>query len=321
LNSKLVIFSAQGENSFSLAQRQLLTRAAACEFIPQLEPISADQFGRYVADADWVAFTRRLTRDFGAAYVRELHRVRGIAVYSTGCEWLDLHSLNRKGVAVSHIPDYSTISVAEHTLAMLLVLSRRIHLSTDRSRGLIGKHVSLRGWELRGKTVGIIGFGNIGKAVMDLLQAFGCRVIVHDPAINSPDSSVPTRSIPLEQLIEQSDVLCLTASKQRDAAPVLTREVLKAAKLGIYVINPSRASLVDNDAIVEGIRAGAIAGYAVDDYQEALNDARIEPGRILQTGHTAWYSDEAMLRGTDAWVENITALISNRPQNLVSEEL
>lgn len=315
MKPKAVIFSAQGKNTFQPEQSAQLDANLDCRYVQQLNAMGPGECAAKVGDAGIAAFTRRLTTDFNHEYIHALNGVQSIAVFATGYEWLDIDELKKRDITVCYIPDYSTITVAEHTLAMMLTMTRRIHLSVDRGRGLIDQSVSLRGSELHGKTVGFIGFGAIGQAVAGLLAPFACPILYYDMASISSDIA---EAVSMQQVLQQSDVVCVAASKRRGESPVIDKEALQQFKTGAMLINPARASLVDNEAVLQALRDRKLAAYAVDDYQTALNASDIEPGRVLQTGHTAWYSDEAMQRGIDAWVQNIVALAHGKPINVVN---
>lgn len=314
MKPKAIIISAKGKSSFTSEQRQRMQAVMDCEFIARLDAASPGECAALAKQADLLAFTHRLTEDFNQDYIKNLNGVKNIAVFSTGVEWLDVEELAERRITVSHVPDYSTQSVAEHALSMLLTLSRRTHLSYDRARGLLADTVSLRGWELNGKTIGFIGFGRIGQAIARLLQAFSCRILYYD--IRDIISDIGTAQF-RQYVLQYSDVLCIAASRQRQGQCLLGYPELSAIKQGAYIINPARAQHVNNQAIIDALKVKKINGYAVDDNLPELNNVGIEPGRILQTGHTAWYSDEAMQRGLEVWVENIIAQAQGRPKNLI----
>jgi phosphoglycerate dehydrogenase-like enzyme len=209
--------------------------------------------------------------------------------------------MRKKNIAVSFLPEYCTISVAEHTLAMLLTMLRRTHMSFDKVRGLIPEETSLRGYELRGKHVGIIGLGRIGSEIARLLKAMHTNVCYYDiRSIEYPAAEYKPR----QKLLEQSDIIILACSKKRNEAPIIGAEELAKMKKGAFLINPARSDLVNNRAVVDALKEKRLMGYAVDD---DIGDysSELDYGRILQTGHTAWYSTEAIERGTGQWVKNV----------------
>ncbi len=175
-----IIISALGKETFSEHQIKKMEANLNVDFYAQKEPFKDNELVKRIKPYNIVAITRRSTKDIGINIIEQLNNLTGLAIFSTGYEWVDVKYLTQKGVKVSYIPEYSTTSVAEHTIALLLTAFRRIHLSYDYSRDLIDKSVSLRGYELQGKKIGIIGFGRIGQKVFSMLQAFDVNIKYYD---------------------------------------------------------------------------------------------------------------------------------------------
>lgn len=302
---ELVLFSARGRESLPDCLATRLESSAAVTYCPTLTALSDDEIVGQCADARVVALTRRACKDFHGGLVDRLPKLAGLAVFATGAEWLDTEALAKRRVQWRILPDYSTQTVAEHALGMLLALARRIHLSDRVVRAELPHTVSLRGWELAGKCVGIVGLGKIGLRIARLVSAFDAKAVYCDPEVATSEYE----AVPWERLLAESDVIVLAASVERGARPLIDGEGLARMKRGAYLINPSRPQLVDSEAALQAVLCGQLAGYGVDErvYSPAVL-AGVEPGRILQTGHTGWYSDEAMARGAGAWVENLIAL-------------
>jgi lactate dehydrogenase-like 2-hydroxyacid dehydrogenase len=307
---EIIIFSAKGRDSLSDSQQKAVEAIATVQYIANLSPLSDNRFIQLCQTANYIGLTRRTCIDFHAEIIRNLPHLKGISVYTTGIEWIDLVELQACNISLKFLPDYSAITVAEHAIGLLLTLARRIHLSDRKARAEITQEVSLRGWELSGKKIGIVGLGHIGNRIANLAKAFNMQVSYHDPKHAAHPEFNATS---FNQLIQQSDVVMLAASLNRENPVIITSEVLERMKQGVYVINPARPALVDNLAIIKAIKSGKVAGYAVDDNPFTLDDLReVEPGRIVQTGHTAWYSNEAMERGTEMWINNLVDLVRNQ---------
>jgi len=324
----LVIFSARGENSFNQEQLNRFSSVAhecgvVIRFIPVAAPLSDQEFCRFAADATWLAFTRRATLNFHAEMIDQLPLLRGISVYATGYEWLDLAHLNEKSVGVSYLPDYSALTVAEHTLGIILLLLRRLHLAYDRVRGVVPQGVSLRGSELTGKTVGIIGFGTIAHALLPMLLPFKLDLLISDlrdisAEVKDIDPGKSHISVTdSATLFRQSDIVVLLADTKRGAPPVVGENEIGMMKKGVWLVNTARPQLVDHKALHAALDRGDLAGYGVDDTIPDLLSAGEGYGRVYQSGHTGWYSDQAILRGTSGWVENIVAMVKGEPLNRV----
>jgi phosphoglycerate dehydrogenase-like enzyme len=306
---EIIIFSAKGRASLSESQQQAIEARSTVTYIANLSPLPDDQLIQLCQAANYIGLTRRTCTDFHAGIIRNLPHLKGLSVYATGVEWIDLAALQASNIALKSLPDYSCTTVAEHAIGMLLTLSRRIHLSDRKATSEISSNISLRGWELSGKKIGILGLGRIGSRIAYLAKAFNMKVSYYDPKIEvHPEFSAAS----FEQIIQQSDIVMLAASLNRKNPVIITNTALAAMQQGVYIINPARPALVDNPAIISAIQSGKVAGYAVDDNPFSLNElCSIETGRILQTGHTAWYSDEAMERGTEMWINNLVDLAKN----------
>ncbi|WP_274648846.1 2-hydroxyacid dehydrogenase [Paenibacillus humicola] len=305
-----VVITAKGRESFTPAQTARLERAGRVEYVRALDPIPPDRLASLLENADVAGLTPRSVPSIDEGWIRRLPRLKGIAVFATGVDYIDTELLRERGIALRNLPDYSTVSVAEHTIGLLLTLSRRIHLSQDRVRGRVPAGTSVRGWELCGKTIGLVGLGRIGGTVAKLASAFGMRVIGFDPRQRNEEG---VAAVDMEELLASSDIVSLHYPSSWSGAQTFGAPQLERMKRGAYLINVSRAALVDDRAIIDAIDAGRLYGYALDDRFSLADDSRarkqIEEGRILQTGHTAWYSNEVIERGHDAWVDNIADLL------------
>ena len=307
---EIIIFSAKGRDSLSESQQQAVEEIATIQYITNLSPLLDDHLIQLCQTANYLGLTRRTCTDFHTKIIRSLPNLKGISVYTTGIEWIDLVELQACNINLKFLPDYSAVTVAEHAISLLLTLARRTHLSDRKARAEIDQTVSLRGWELSGKRIGILGLGRIGYRIARLATAFDMQVSYYDPKYAThPEFS----AVSFEQLIQQSDVVMLATNLSRENPVIITSEVLENMCQGVYIINPARPALVDNSAMIEAIKSGKVAGYAVDDNPFSLADLdHVEPGRVFQTGHTAWYSNEAMERGTEMWINNLVDLVRNQ---------
>ncbi|HCL57578.1 MAG TPA: hypothetical protein DHW82_11305 [Spirochaetia bacterium] len=315
---KTVIISALGEKTFTLSQIQKLCKVSSVSFISSFHLLSEKEIIQKAKDAEILAITRRSIQDFNKNLIEKLPYLKALAVYSTGYEWIDTQALSENNILLSYLPDYCTQTVAEHTLGMTLTLTRRLHLASLKSSGKISNSVSLRGTELSGKKVGIIGFGKIGQKLADFLSPFKPKIFYYDI---QKKYSKKASFMNFHEILKKSDILVLCASKERDSRPIIGKNELEQMKKTSFLVNPSRASLVDHEALLCALLEKKIAGYAVDDTIPLFNQNKeLEPGRVFQTGHTAWYSTEAIQRGTAQWVKNIIALASATPIHLVGDQ-
>lgn len=308
--------SVQGEKTLPDEQSAALREVAAVTFLARPEPMSRQDALATFRGAEVIAVTPKVAPVVDEALLRALPELRGICLYATGYDFLDVALLDRHGVQLSVLPDYSTEAVAEHAIGLLLSVAGRIHLANDRSRAMVPPTTSLRGFELRGRTLGIIGCGRIGSRVAALAQAFGMRTLAYDI---EPKPVAGVTYVGRDELLSSSDVVTLHCPMVFGAPPMIDAHALSITRSGAVLINSSRAALVDDEAVVASIRSGHLRGYAVDDallLAPELEDLRRE-GRLLQTGHSAWWSDETLERGAVMWGEHIVALVTGSPMNLV----
>lgn len=273
-------------------------------------------------DVDVLAATNQCLPRLDAELLAAAPRLAGIVLYTTGYDHLDLDLLRRRGIALSVLPDYATEAVAEHCIAQVFALATRLHLAHDRSRGRVPATVSLRGIELAGRTLGVLGTGRIGGRVAELAAAIGMAVVGHDidPAVRRARSAIGLTMVGLAELLERSDVVAVCASAHGSTGPVLGTAQLHALRPHVLVANVGRSRLVDPAAVTAAVRAGRLRGYAVDDavFDPAVDGDLLDQGRILQTGHSAWWRDEVLERGAVHWAEHILAMLAGVPRDVVT---
>ncbi|MCQ6561086.1 2-hydroxyacid dehydrogenase [Paenibacillus mendelii] len=317
MKRKAVLITAMGEQTFTAGQRARLEAAGIIQYHRSLSPLSPEQLTTLLKDADVAGLTPRSVPVIDKESLGGLTKLKGITIFATGVDYIDTAWLEKQGIALVNLPEYSTISVAEHTMGLLLTLSRRIHLSQDRVRGRVPAGTSLRGWELRGKTIGLIGLGRIGSCVAELAAAFGMRVLGYDPR---PERAAAVTRVDLEELLTSSDIVSLHYPSSWGSSHSFGASQLSLMKQGAVLINVSRSALVEDEAVVDAIEQGRLRGYAVDDRFSLADRAQqlIAEGRIVQTGHTAWYSDEVIERGYEAMVNNVIGLLTGDSEDTSS---
>lgn len=272
-----------------------------------------DEAVELLAGAELLGSTNLCLPRIDAALLDALPDLRAIVLYATGHDHVDRALLARRGIGLSVLPDYATVAVAEHALALLLALATRLHLAHDRSRGTARLDASLRGVELAGRTVGVVGHGRIGSRVARMCAALGCTVVVCDidRAAAAAATAVGFSTGDLGWVLDRSDALVLCASHDHGAPPIIGRPELARVRAGSLLVNVARSALVATDAALTAIRSGRLRGYAVDDtVVDAHRDGDLlEEGRVLQTGHSAWWRDEVLERGARMWGENLLAAV------------
>ena len=318
----VAVLSRQGERSLTPHDTRRLAAAADVTYHLLAEAPEHTEVVRLLRGVEILAATNKCLPRLDAPLLDALPTLTGIVLYATGYDHVDVDLLESRGVGLSVLPDYATNAVAEHALGMVFSLATRSHLAHDRCRGLVGAQTSLRGIELAGRTMGVIGVGRIGTRVAQLGRALGMWVVGHDTspraAVEASAAGIPVAG--LDRVIGDSDVVVLCASHAFGAAPLIGATQLQRMRPDALLVNVARAALVDTRAVAAAVRGGGLRGYAVDD--EVISPDRdgdlLTQGRILQTGHSAWWRDEVLDRGRQMWGEHVLAAVRGRPLDVVT---
>ncbi len=272
----------------------------------------------------------------------ELPELRLIATRSTGYDHVDLAACAQRGIVVSNVPTYGENTVAEHTFGLILALSRKIHQAYTRTIHGDFSVDGLRGFDLKGRTLGVVGTGHIGLHVIRIARGFGMAVLAYDVRQQPLLADVLGFSyVPLDVLIERSDIVTLHVPYLPSTHHLLNRERLSRMKRGSLLINTARGGIVDTAALLWALDEGILAGAGLDviEGEEAIAEERqlLEPGvatdqlqaairghlllrreNVVITPHNAFNSAEALQRILDTTVENIRAFLSGAPINTVN---
>lgn len=266
-------------------------------------------------------------------------KLRMVATRSTGFDHVDLDTCASRKIHVCNVPTYGENTVAEHTFALMLNLSRNVHKSYVRTLQNDFRIEDLRGFDLKGKTLGVIGAGHIGLHVIKIAKGFGMHVRAFDPYPQEFIADVLHFSYgSLDEVFAVSDIITCHVPLNDHTKHLINAEAVGKMKKGVILINTSRGGIVDNDALYEGLRSGKISGAGLDvieDEQLVLDEAQLsqvtdkkqwrhlyETTQLLKmpnvvfTPHNAFNSKEALVRILDTTVENINSI--EKPINLVA---
>ena len=312
---KILILAARGRESLTKDQNIRLGSLAEVHYHCVLKPLTPDEFVKIAWNYDYIAITRRAIHRLGQETLSALPRLKGISVYSTGTEWIDTSFLRERGIQFNSLPDYCTNAVAETALGLLFLSAHKFHLRYLKTTHAIPEYVSLRGRELYSGTVGIIGYGRIGRLLAKKIQPLCNRILVHDidpEQLNFLPSGIVV--VGMEALLHQADWVVCCASQSYDEKPILNDGDYALLRPETTLINVARTSLFDHERLVEMVKNRQLNAYFYDDLlQPEEKPNEVEFGKIVPMGHTAWYTNEAMERGTETWVENLRLLIKNSP--------
>jgi glycerate dehydrogenase len=252
-----------------------------------------------------------------AAALDQLPDLRYIGVLATGYNVIDIEAAKRKGIVVSNVPTYGTASVSQFVFALLLELCHRVQLHADAVRA--GEWTASPDWcfskspliELEGKTMGVIGYGRIGRQTARIAEAFGMSVLWWDrpPGLSS-----------LEQLLSESDVISLHVPPTAETHAMINQRTLALMKPNAILINTARGPLIQEADLAEALNRSRIAGAALDvlsmEPPPALNPL-LTARNCLITPHMAWATTEARRRLMTSVIENVAAFINGQPKNVV----
>jgi len=188
-----------------------------------------------------------------------------IASRSSGFDHLDLHECHKRGITVCHVPGYGDTTVAEHTFALILALTRRIRESLSANQKKQFSYESLRGIELRGRTIGVLGAGRVGMQVLKIAGAFGLKTLAYD---SKPDRELAAKHgitfTTLRRLLRESDIISLHISLSKRTHHLLNEKTLASCKEGVLIINTARGALIDTNALIKALDSGQVGGAGLD---------------------------------------------------------
>ena len=217
----------------------------------------------------------------GPDFMRRHPKLKLVASRSSAVDHLDAKAAAKRGVVMAYVPDYGAATVAEHTFALILGVVRRLRQCLDMSNRGRGTTERLRGRELHGKTLGVIGTGRVGRRVIRIARAFGMNCLAFD---SHPDEDLATglgfRYVTLDHLLRKSDIVTLHIPLPPRTRQILNARRLARAKPGLVLINTARGALVDIDALLAGLQSGQIGGVGLDVLEDEAA-FRVDPSRII----------------------------------------
>jgi D-lactate dehydrogenase len=258
---------------------------------------------------------------------------RLIALRSAGFNHVDLPAAQRLGLSVVRVPTYSPHAVAEHAVALILSLNRHLHRACNRTRdGDFTLH-GLTGFDLVGKTVGVVGTGQIGATFARIMAGFGCQLLAYDPYPNPQVEALGARYLPLDQLLEQAQIVSLHCPLNEHTRHLINIDSLYRMQRGAMLINTGRGALVDTPALIEALKSGQLGYLGLDVYEEEAqlffedrSDLPLQDDvlarlltfpNVVVTAHQAFLTKEALGAIAQTTLDNITQWAAGTPQNLV----
>lgn len=258
-----------------------------------------------------------------------------IALRSAGYNHVDLKAAYDLGITIVNVPAYSPFAVAEHTIALMLALSRKLPRAYNRVRDGNFSLNGLLGFDFYQKVVGVIGGGKIGRLVAERLQAFGCHILIADPINGDLCRELGYEVVDNEAIFKRSDIITLHCPLVAETKYLVNADTVSRMKQGVMLINTSRGGLIDTRAVLDALKTHHIAYLGIDVYEEEGSlffedhSSEIIQDDVLQrlitlpnvmiTGHQAYFTEDALKHISQATVKNITDFLTNKPlENEVS---
>ncbi|MCW3115689.1 MAG: 2-hydroxyacid dehydrogenase [Segetibacter sp.] len=254
--------------------------------------------------------------------------VKIIALRCAGFNNVDLAAAKENGIRVCRVPAYSPEAVAEHAVAMILTLNRKTHKAYNRVREQNFSLNGLLGFDLHGKTVGVIGTGNIGRAFCKIMLGFGCKVLAFDLIANKDLEAHGVTYLPLLEVIASSDIISLHSPLNDQTQNLVNAETIGHMKTGAMLINTSRGGLVDTKAVIEGLKSGKLGYVGIDVYEQEeklffrdLSSGIIQDDvisrlisfpNVLITAHQGFFTNEALRQIAEVTLSNIDGILKSQ---------
>ncbi|MGB9748564.1 MAG: NAD(P)-dependent oxidoreductase [Candidatus Woesearchaeota archaeon] len=275
--------------------------------------------------------------------LKELKNLKFIATRSTGFDHIDVEECKKNNVLVSNVPSYGSVTVAEHTFALILAYSRKIVQSVERTKRGDFSIQNLRGFDLQGKTIGVIGTGRIGKEVIRIANGFGMNILAYDKFKDlNYAKKMNFKYVSLNQLLGSSDIITLHLPYSKDTHHIINEKNIEKVKKGALLVNTARGALIETRALAKALTNKILGGVCLDVLEEETiikeehellsheftqkqlatalqNLFLLAKDNVIITPHNAFNSEEAVNKIIETTLENIECFIKKKPQNLVNQ--
>ncbi len=282
--------------------------------------------------------------ELSAEVLKIFSNLRMIATRSTGFDHIDLDYCKTKGIRVCNVPTYGENTVAEHVFGLLLTISHNISKAIDRTKKGDFSLKGLKGFDLNGKTLGVIGTGNIGRWVIQVARGFNMQVVAYDV---NPDKEFERRLafqyLSMDELLSQSDIITIHVPENEHTRNMISNEQFEKMKKGVVLINTSRGSIVDVKALIRNLANGKVAAAGLDvlpeepaireeaelirsvfekshNLESLLSDhILLRLNNVYITPHSAFFTREALDRIFSTTADNISSFLLGQPKNVVNK--
>ena len=254
--------------------------------------------------------------------------VTHVALRCAGYNNVDIETCRSVGISVSHVPAYAPEAVAEHAMALILTLNRKMHKAYNRVKEGNFALQGLLGFNMHGKTIGVVGTGKIGKAFSRIAAGFGCRLLGYDPYTDDELVALGMEYVSLDSLLAQSDVISLHCPLTADNQHLIDSQAISSMKKGVMLINTSRGGLIDTGALIQGLKSQHIGYVGLDVYEmeselffrdrscEVIQDDLFQRlstfHNVLITGHQGFFTQEALHEIATTTLRNVQAVAAQQ---------
>ena len=280
--------------------------------------------------------------NFSKEIIEKLPNLKLIATRSTGFDHIDVSFCHQKNITVCNVPEYGSRTVAEHAFALILTLTRKIYQSINQVKNFDFNHEKIRGVDIFGKNLGILGLGKIGKEVVKIAHGFGMRVLVYTRTQDETLAKTLGFSYKsLDEVLSQSDIISLHLPLTEETKHIINKNNIKKIKRGTFLVNTARGGLIETEALVLGLKEGVLAGVALDvlegekelmeeieilteGYQKTtdlktlvLDHILVNHPNVIITPHNAFNTKEALFRILATTIKNIQGFLKGEIINVV----
>ncbi|MGA7711435.1 MAG: hydroxyacid dehydrogenase [Rhizomicrobium sp.] len=304
-----------------------------------LRPGNAKEYG----DAEIVSTF--IYSDLGAAVIEQLPRLKLIATRSTGYEHVSFAACKARGIAVANVPTYGSNTVAEHIFALLLSISHRMPEAIERAQRGDFSPFGLQGFDIAGKTLGVVGTGHIGRHVIKIAKGFGMKVVSFDAYPDERTAhGMGFHYATFDELLARSDIISLHVPSTPETRHLLNSKTFAKMKDGVIIINTARGELIETGGLIEALNSGKVAAAGLDVLPDepmireeaglihsifnkehdlrnlVANHVLLRMRNVIITPHSAFNTREAVHRIAETTAANIAAFLEGQPENLVRKE-
>ncbi|GGW52370.1 glycerate dehydrogenase [Streptomyces griseoloalbus] len=278
-------------------------------------PADAEDIKRRLKSADVAVLGWTVLDD---TLLRQLPDLRMISVWATGYDYVDVRAADRLGITVTNVPAYAGSAVSELALGLMLALCRNIARGNRRVRAGTLSWQGLHGTELSGRTLGIIGIGDIGSRLAAIGAALGMRVLAYSRNMSAERAkNMGVEFRPMAEVLREGDFISLHLPLTPDTEGIMGEKEIAMMKPGAFLVNTARAALVDQDALYEALTNGRLAGAGLDDLDPDRHDI-MALDNVVATPHIGFCTDTALARKGDICVGNVEAFLNGRAENVVA---